>query len=54
MQIGLDLVQSKISTFNVEGCIDEELLVAIYQVSFDLVPIIRDSLKKHFAELVFE
>jgi len=54
VQLGLDLVQAKISTVDTEGFVDEGLFNAIYENAADLTPVIRESIKRYIAEIVFE
>ena len=54
MHVGLDLVQSKISTLDTEGLIEENLYDNIYHATSELVPVIRESIKRYIAQIVFE
>jgi len=54
VQLGLDLVQSKVSTVDTEGFLDGGLFDAIYNCADQLVPVLRESIKRYIAEIVFE
>lgn len=54
VHIGLDLVQSNVATFDTEGLLNEDLFESIYQISSELVPVLRQSIKRYIAEIVFE
>jgi len=54
VQLGLDLVQSKVATVDTEGFLDEGLFDAIYDCADQLVPVLRESIKRYIAEIVFE
>jgi hypothetical protein len=54
VHVGLDLVQSNVATFDTEGLVDEDLFESVYQISSELVPVLRQSIKRYIAEIVFE